>query len=108
MNKLFLFRSLTMLTLLTFATLFSFAQNKVTGKVTDDAGKPVEGATVQVKGSTIATTTKADGSFEIDAPSKTSTLVISHVGFVAIEQPIREQATLSISMAQSANSLEDV
>ncbi len=56
------------LTCLFFFTLSSFSQNnfKVSGKVTDETGKPVEGATVQVKGTAIATATTADGSYSLD------------------------------------------
>ena len=57
--------------ILLFATsLISFSQNnfKVTGKVTDEIGKPVQGATVQVKGTNIATATVADGSYSLMAP----------------------------------------
>src|SRR6185437_13102724 len=52
----------------------------VKGKVFDDAGQPVAGASVMVKGSRTAVTAGADGSFTIDAPLK-SVLVISYVGF---------------------------
>ena len=70
--------------------ILSFSQSnfRVTGKVTDETGKPVEGVTVQVKGTTIATATIADGSFSLMAPSGTSRLVITSVGYTETEVAI--------------------
>jgi len=46
-----------------------FAQNRVTGKVTNQAdNQPVAGATVQEKGTNNATQTGTDGTFAITAP----------------------------------------
>ncbi len=53
---------------------------EIKGKVTDDTGQPLVGATILVKGTNIGTKTDADGNFTIDAPPN-STLVISYVGF---------------------------
>ena len=51
--------------LLLFAVQVSFAQQKtMTGRVTDSKdGSPVSGATVTAKGSKVATSTAADGSY---------------------------------------------
>lgn len=81
---------------------------KVTGKVSDPSGKPLEGASVQVKGTNIVTATKADGAFDIDAPSDKSVLVISNVGFVIQEVALNGRSTIAVSMVLLAGSLEDV
>lgn len=63
--------------------LFSvaFSQNMdITGKITDENGNPVYGATVVVKGTTRATTTDQNGSFSISAP-KGSTLTVTYIGY---------------------------
>ena len=53
------------------------AQNRITGKITNQAdNQPIVGATVQEKGTTNATQTGADGAFAITAASN-GTLVIS-------------------------------
>jgi len=94
MLKLIAFcRSVLMLTLLFFLSLTSFSQTsfKVSGKVFDENGKPVEGATVQVKGTTIATSTIADGSYSLMAPSGTATLVITSIGFTQMEVAINNK-----------------
>lgn len=103
-------RSVLMFTLLVFLSLTSFSQGtfKVSGKVTDETGKPVEGATVQVKGTTIATSTTADGSYTLMAPSGNSTLVITSVGFTQMEVAINNKAEVIVHTTSIASSLQDV
>jgi len=62
------------------------AQSVVTvkGIVTLQNGEPITGASVIIKGTGKGTTTQADGSFQIEAPSN-AVLVITHTGFVGQE-----------------------
>jgi hypothetical protein len=54
----------------------------VTGRVTNEKGEPVLGATVQVKGTNTATTTDIEGRFRISVPAADNAiLVISFVGY---------------------------
>ena len=103
-------RSVFMFTLLVFLSLTSFSQTsfKVSGKVFDENGKPVEGATVQVKGTTIATSTIADGSYSLMAPSGTATLVITSVGFTQMEVAINNKEEVIVHTSSIASSLQDV
>jgi TonB-linked SusC/RagA family outer membrane protein len=89
---------------------FSFSQNnfKVTGKVTDDGGKPLKAVTVQVKGTKTGTSTRDDGTFEITAPSGNATLIISSVGFAEQEVAIRGKNTIAVSLVTAASDLQDV
>src|SRR6185369_9839663 len=103
-------RSVFMFTLLIFLSLTSFSQTsfKVSGKVFDETGKPVEGATVQVKGTTIATSTIADGSYSLMAPSGTATLVITSVGYTQMEVAINNKEEVIVHTSSIASSLQDV
>ncbi len=56
----------------------------IKGKVTNESGEPLAGATVLVKGSNNGTKTDDGGNFTIDA-NPNSTLVISYVGFETVE-----------------------
>lgn len=91
-------------------TTIAFSQNnfKVSGKVTDDTGKPVSGATVLVKGTNIATATTAEGVFALNAPSGKSILIISSIGFTEMEVAVNDRTEISISLASLATSLQDV
>ena len=75
------------------------------GKVLDNKGAPVPGATVKIKGSSKGTTTSVDGSFAIQAPEH-STLIISAVGYLT--QEIAAGQNLSVKLADNNQSLGEV
>ncbi|BAV08061.1 TonB-dependent receptor [Filimonas lacunae] len=81
-------------------------QKKVTGKITDAAGHPVENASVTIKGAQAGTLTKADGSFSINVPATATALVISAIGFEVQETILSDNMT--IKLAASTSSLSEV
>src|SRR5215471_18124030 len=53
----------------------------IKGRVTGEDGKPLEGVTVQLKGSTSGTVTDAKGEYQLTIhANKSSVLVFTHVG----------------------------
>ncbi|MGN6416486.1 MAG: SusC/RagA family TonB-linked outer membrane protein [Pseudobacter sp.] len=81
----------------------------VKGKVTDDNGKPVEGATITLKGSKKATATNAQGLFTLPDIPADATLIISSIGFEQREVKINGRADIgSISIHASADKIEEV
>jgi TonB-linked SusC/RagA family outer membrane protein len=87
----------------------AFSQTKtITGKVSDEKGAPVQGATVTVKGSKAGASTGADGTFRINVAPGATTLVISSVGFTQQEIPIGSQTDLSVSLVSSQSNLNEV
>ena len=101
--------SLTVTILCIFLTSSLQAQNnmRIKGRITSEAGQPVASATVALKGTSIAATTDAGGNFEISAPSD-GTLVISSVGITSKEVNINGRNRIDISVATTANDLEQV
>lgn len=53
----------------------------VKGQVLDEKGEPVIGATIKVKGTTLATVSDVDGNFELTVPVN-SQLEVSYIGYV--------------------------
>jgi TonB-linked SusC/RagA family outer membrane protein len=80
----------------------------VTGKVTNEKGEPLSGATVTEKGTNNATTAKEDGSFTLTVASEKSVLVISYVGFDKQEIVVGKQGTIGVRLIQQTASLTDV
>jgi TonB-linked SusC/RagA family outer membrane protein len=76
MRKIFL---LLMAVVCVWGTMFA-QQKTISGKVTDEKGNPVANASVIVRGTTIGTVTKADGSFSLAVPESARTLIVSAVG----------------------------
>ncbi|WP_207632877.1 SusC/RagA family TonB-linked outer membrane protein [Foetidibacter luteolus] len=98
-----------MLLCLLFTTQAVLAQTKtVTGKVTDDKGGAVAGASVVVKGTSSGTSTDASGAFRLNVPSSATTLVISYVGFTTQEVAIPSSNDVSVSLAPESAALTDV
>jgi TonB-linked SusC/RagA family outer membrane protein len=99
--------SFTLLCVLFTQTAFSQTQT-ITGKVTDDKGTPIVGASVAIKGTSVGTSTRTDGSFTVAAPANAKTLVISSVGYSQQEIPIAGQSTFAVALIPSQASLNEV
>ncbi len=80
----------------------------VSGRVTDAKGEPLPGVTVLVKGTTIGTSTGADGSFSLSVPEN-STLVFSSVGFKNQELAVTgATSTIAIRLSDDQQALNEV
>ncbi|KGO93734.1 SusC/RagA family TonB-linked outer membrane protein [Flavobacterium subsaxonicum] len=90
------------------STLCAWAQDtNVSGKVTDENGLPVPGASVLVKGTSNSASSDIDGNYQIMA-SPSATLVISYVGYANQEIAINGQTSINVSLAPEAKTLEEV
>ena len=80
----------------------------VTGKVLDEAGKPLAGATVTVKGSSKGTFTSGEGDFSLKNVKPASVLLVSFQGYETINVDVKGSDLLTISMKKDVNVLSDV
>ncbi|WP_162847150.1 SusC/RagA family TonB-linked outer membrane protein [Mucilaginibacter gracilis] len=78
----------------------------IMGKVTDESGQPLPGATVKIKGTTVSTTTDADGVFKLINISQDATLSITFIGYDYYEVPAANNMT--IALAKSISKLDEV
>lgn len=85
-----------------------YQQQKITGRVTDERGAPLEGVTVRMKNTTVVTTTAADGDYVMTPPDAGRTLVFTIVGYETIERTIGNQTTLNVTMRTSLSDLDEV
>ncbi|MCE5179089.1 MAG: TonB-dependent receptor [Porphyromonadaceae bacterium] len=81
------------------------AQTQVRGIVVDEAGEPVIGATILIKGTYQGTVTDANGNFVLTAPTA-GTLVISYVGFITEEVPV--SSNMQITLISDTEQLDEV
>ncbi|GAB3636637.1 TonB-dependent receptor [Hymenobacter arcticus] len=80
----------------------------VSGRVTQPSGDGLPGVTVVVKGTTIGTSTDADGRFSLDVPEG-STLVFSNVGYAKQELPITgPTSSIAILLKDDQQALSEV
>ena len=92
--------------LLLIATM-SQAQTKVTGTVSNDAGQALPGVYIVVKGTSVGSTTDADGKYAISLPSE-GTLLFSFIGYLSQEVPINNRTTIDVRLMPDIRSLSEV
>lgn len=95
--------------MLMMAWLTSQAQRTVTGKVTDDKGSPIPGASVVIKNTRTGTVTRDDGSFSLTVPESARTLVVSAIGMASQEVAVGNAAlTVALKTGNDQNMQEVV
>lgn len=97
-------------TLLLLMSLLVVAQNrKITGKVFDARDNtPLPGVSVQVKGTSTGTQTKADGTYSLDVPASGGTLVFSFIGYTTQEKAVDKGDVINVTLGTDVKSLQDV
>ncbi len=94
--------------LLLFLPLFAFAQETITGKVTQSGNnEPLSGANVLVKGTSTGTITDFDGSFSLTVDSLPVTLEVSSTGSTTQEVEVNSTQSISISLEEGV-SLDEI
>jgi TonB-linked SusC/RagA family outer membrane protein len=73
---------------------------KIKGKVVDEAGQPLPGASIKIKGSNTGISADVNGTFSIDVPDN-STLIVSFVGFQTKEVAAGTGAFLTITLSEA-------
>lgn len=79
------------------------ADHQIRGQVTDSlSASPLPGANVVVKGTTVGTSTDAQGNYQLAAPSPNDTLVFSFVGYQSKTVPIDGRTEIDVAMDPEA------
>lgn len=80
----------------------------ISGKVTDEKGDALPGVTVLLKGSTVGTTTNANGEYTLATPQQSGTLIFSFIGYITREVPIGNTTVINVTLLADAKALEEV
>jgi TonB-linked SusC/RagA family outer membrane protein len=83
-------------------------QKTISGKVTDENGEALIGATIVEKGTTHGTVTNVDGTYSLSDLSPDAVLVFSFVGMETREVEVGSQTTLNVTLSSEAIGLEEV
>ncbi|HXB32775.1 MAG TPA: TonB-dependent receptor [Puia sp.] len=99
-----------LLFLLALSLLGASAQDQtVRGKVTDEYGKPLAGATVTIKGTNLTTTTDEKGNFQLNTGNSIKPVfTISFVGYESFDYTYKGKSGFSVQLHQDAKTLGDV
>ena len=108
-NQIQLFMKNFLMIMLFLASTSVFAQKlTITGTVTDENGNSLPGSTVQVKGTTLGTTTDYNGKYSLDISSRDATLVFSFVGYTTKEIPVQNQNVINVTLVPDILGLDEV
>jgi len=86
----------------------AFAQQRVSGSITDETGSTVPGVSILEKGTTNGTTTDNDGKYSLNVAGSNSILVFSFIGYTTQEINVGSQTTIDLPLALDVKSLEEV
>ena len=95
------------LVVLMLSSSLIFAQNNISGSVSDESGNPVPGATVVVEGTNTGVVTDFDGNYQINA-SAGDQLTFSSLGFASQTITVGNQSQINVTLMSSVDILDEV
>ena len=109
-------KKLLLLAVLLTATATAWAQSRgnLTGRVTDESGSPLPGATVLIKGTTLGTATELDGYYTLRGitPGDSVTVTVDYLGYSPVSRKVKieagKTATVNFVMKQLTTKIEGV
>ena len=83
---------------------------QVRGKVLDQQGLPIVGASVIVQGTTVGVSTDAQGRFELDVPAPVASRVleISYLGYETAHVAVGSRTRFDVTLREAASEIEQV
>lgn len=83
-------------------------KKQITGRVVDEKGSPLPGATIMVKGTLMGTTTDRDGNYILQNIPDNPVLVFSFVGMKSVEVEAGNRNMVNVTLAEESIGLEEV
>ncbi|MBC7892304.1 MAG: SusC/RagA family TonB-linked outer membrane protein, partial [Sphingobacteriaceae bacterium] len=86
-------------------------ETTLTGRISDENGTPVPGATVRLKDTNFGSSSNASGEYSLrvsDEAARTGTLVVSSVGYVTQEVALGGRTRIDVSLRVLVGSLNEV
>lgn len=80
----------------------------VKGKVVDSTGEPLIGVSVVIKGTTMGNVTDLDGNFSIENVADDNVLVLSYVGYLPQEIPVKGKNNIDVTLKDNVQKLNEV
>lgn len=96
------------LALALFAMAGAMAQKSISGKVSDQNGQPLIGASILAKGTTVGTVSDVNGSYVLSLPASVDVIVVSYTGFTTQELTVGNASTLDVSLKEASTNLSEL
>jgi TonB-dependent starch-binding outer membrane protein SusC len=84
---------------------------KITGKIIDEGGAPLIGASILLKGTTTGTISDVEGKYSISVPDENAQngiLIFSYIGYTLVERAINSQSVIDVRLDTDVRALQDV
>ncbi len=81
---------------------------EIKGRITNANGEPIVGATITEKGTKNATSTDANGNFNLNVDAASKFLVVSSVGYETYQIAITKGANINLSLTAVNNKLDEI
>ena len=91
---------------LLFLSIGAFAQQSVSGLITDNSGTPLPGVNVIIKGTNVGVSSDFDGNYQINVDNG-QILVFSYIGYDSVELTVNG-ANQDVKMTESDSELDEV
>lgn len=99
---------LLIISLFLFCGVYAQTTGVITGTVVDKEKMPLVGVTVIVDGTTIGTSTNAEGLFTIKAPPTAKSLTISYLGYKTQNVEIGNKTLINVEMLSDAVAMGEI
>lgn len=83
-------------------------ERKVTGVVKDEQGNVLPGVAIVIKGTTMGTSTDADGKYSLTLPEGAHTLVFSMIGMKVCEEKVGTRMEINVRMEEEVTEIDEV
>jgi TonB-linked SusC/RagA family outer membrane protein len=92
----------------TISTTTEVAATPITGKIVDQSGEPIIGASILEKGTTNGVSTDLNGNFKLNVAGLSSVLVVAYIGYNNQEVTVGSQTNITITLVESVKNLNEV
>lgn len=80
----------------------------ITGKITDEKGEPLPGATILFKGTKFGTDSDIDGKYKLSLVKGATTLIVTYIGYKTVEIPINNRTVIDIQLEVDVAALDEI
>jgi TonB-linked SusC/RagA family outer membrane protein len=79
----------------------------ISGRVTDEAGNPVQSVSIAIAGSSLGTTTNAQGAYTLRSAPENGRLVFSYIGYQSVTVAINGRRVINQVLKAADNNLDE-
>lgn len=80
----------------------------IKGKITDEKGNPLIGATIKIKDTAIGTATDVNGEYQFTVPAGTTDLQVTYIGYMSQNILLNGRTVVNITLKEDTQEMEEV